>query len=858
MAIKYLSNISLEGNELQNVKIHPAGTSPANGAGGLWYDTSTNKLMVNNGSSWYSVNGDLESLSSANTNVLTIGGTATAPTVDVVTAAIADGGTGLATADQIYDFVTSQVGAVPSETVTSLGLSSNILTYTDENGSDTDIDLSLYLDDSNLARLTSGSINGSTGLATFTRDDSTTFTIDMSAFLDGITVNNTLTSTSTTEGLSAAQGKVLKDLIDALPTEDTNTQLSDGDIAAFGYIKDYTPTEAEITAHEDALTIDYSQLTSTPTVPTNNNQLSNGANYITGVDFDEIGGTQSDLSLSGFNNDLTLAPSNAEQNVQSDWNATSGDAFIQNKPSLFDGAYSSLSGLPTIPTNNNQLTNGSNYISDYTVTSADVTAHEGDITITESQISDLSHFSGSYNDLTDVPSNLGAQNLSIAGNTISLDGGGNSIDVYDQTLATTDDVEFRDITSSNKILAEESYSGTTGAPHATIKGLQTTTAKGSFNIAMYGDSSSTGSNESGYNYGSYSRGQMNSSNGYDGVIYGAYNEAKYNGSDPNGNNASWSSAYGSQTVAKVTGTGDLGYVIGDNVYSIIDNAAADVEFLQGQHTTLDLKNGHVSGSAAVMLLDADHTNATIDGDLAYLQIQGDTLPTPTSGTVRAINSDSTYPSKFDGLIESTSFVKSGGTSSQFLKADGTVDSNTYVTSASIPTNNNQLTNGANYITGYTVTSGDVTAHEGDITITESQISDLNHFSGDYNDLSNLPSIPTVSTASTTAAGIIEIATNTEAKAGSMTNRAVTPQGAKQLVDQQIAADKVNVTIGDGTNTTLTATHNFGNKKCLVSITEVATGDEVYAEIIKNTNDVSVIFGSAPATGAYEVSMFKMS
>jgi len=266
MAIKYLSNISLEGNELQNVKIHPAGTAPANGAGGLWYDTSTNKLMVNNGSAWYSVNGDIESLSSANTNVLTIGGTASAPTVDAVTAAIADGGTGLATADQIYDFVTSQINAIPSETVTSLAFSANTLTYTDEDGNDTALDLSLYLDDTNLARLTSGTIDNTTGVATFTRDDSTTFTIDMSAFLDGITVNNTLTSTSTTEGLSAAQGKVLKDLIDNLP--DNDTQLTDAEIAAMGYIKDYTPTEAEITAHEAALSIAYSQVTGVPSAST--------------------------------------------------------------------------------------------------------------------------------------------------------------------------------------------------------------------------------------------------------------------------------------------------------------------------------------------------------------------------------------------------------------------------------------------------------------------------------------------------------------------------------------------------------------------------------------------------------------
>ena len=32
----------------------------------------------------------------------------------------------------------------------------------------------------------------------------------------------------------------------------------------------------------------------------------------------------------------------------------------------FDGAYSSLSGLPTIPSNNNQLTNGAGYITGIT------------------------------------------------------------------------------------------------------------------------------------------------------------------------------------------------------------------------------------------------------------------------------------------------------------------------------------------------------------------------------------------------------------------------------------------------------------------------------------------------------------
>ena len=119
------------------------------------------------------------------------------------------------------------------DVLTSLGLAANVLTYTDEEGNDTDIDLSLYLDDTNLARLTNGSINGSTGLATFTRDDASTFTIDMSAFLDSITLNDTLTSTSTTEGLTANQGKVLKDLIDVINTNNTGTNTGDQDLSGY-------------------------------------------------------------------------------------------------------------------------------------------------------------------------------------------------------------------------------------------------------------------------------------------------------------------------------------------------------------------------------------------------------------------------------------------------------------------------------------------------------------------------------------------------------------------------------------------------------------------------------------------------
>jgi hypothetical protein len=47
------------------------------------------------------------------------------------------------------------------------------------------------------------------------------------------------------------------------------------------------------------------------TIPTNNNQLTNGAGYITGVDWPDIGGDQAEIPVSGFNNDagyLTAHP----------------------------------------------------------------------------------------------------------------------------------------------------------------------------------------------------------------------------------------------------------------------------------------------------------------------------------------------------------------------------------------------------------------------------------------------------------------------------------------------------------------------------------------------------------------------
>lgn len=159
-------------------------------------------------------------------------------------------------ANTISDFST-QVAI--DETTTSLSLASNILTYTDEDGVQTNIDLSLYLDDTNLARIVSGTLNPTTGIVTFTRDDSSTFTIDFSPLLDNqnasevaVTPVGNLTSTDVQAALQEHQTD-----IDTLNTTDTNLQ-------------------SQITNNDtDISTIQTEQTTQNTNISTNSTNISN-------------------------------------------------------------------------------------------------------------------------------------------------------------------------------------------------------------------------------------------------------------------------------------------------------------------------------------------------------------------------------------------------------------------------------------------------------------------------------------------------------------------------------------------------------------------------------------------------------
>ena len=123
-------------------------------------------------------------------------------------------------------------------------------------------------------------------------------------------------------------------------------------------------------------------------------------------------GTTSTTALAGDTITITTSQSlqiaaNTAKAGFPGFGTTAGTA-LEGNTILFSGAYGDLTGAPTIPTNNNQLTNGAGYITGYTVVESDVTQHQAALSITESQISDLGTYltSVAFSDLTSTPTTL--------------------------------------------------------------------------------------------------------------------------------------------------------------------------------------------------------------------------------------------------------------------------------------------------------------------------------------------------------------------------------------------------------------------------------------------------------------------
>jgi hypothetical protein len=222
-----------------------------------------------------------------------------------------------------------------------------------------------------------------------------------------------------------------------------------------------------------------------------------------------------------------------------------------------------------------------------------------------------------------------------------------------------------------------------------------------------------------------------------GVTYyllGSQSNAKHEGSGNTG--AIWGAF--NQAAISGTGTGTHPFLIGTNQKAELNNVNTSVGSMSGILAVAKTIGGDVTGrmDAAWLQIDGNQGSTTVvDANVLYLQ--ADTGNITASGTMRTIHSVSTLPSLFLGSIESpkffigtseanyleenasgvtrlygdggimietsdgvqmdisdvvvvnseveaTSIKRTGGTSSQFLKADGSVDSSTYSTTDTQP------------------------------------------------------------------------------------------------------------------------------------------------------------------------------
>ena len=189
----------------------------------------------------------------------------------------------------------------------------------------------------------------------------------------------------------------------------------------------------------------------------------------------------------------------------------------------------------------------------------------------------------------------------------------------------------------------------------------------------------------------------------------------------------------------------------------------------------------VNGDARITgILSVGTATITLDPTTIKVQIGTGITIDATTNTIEVAGSkiaDTSGNSKFTGIVTAASFVKSGGTSSQFLKADGSVDTSTYSTTTAVGLATAGLASEdfVGLSTAGISTSGLASedfvglstaglASEAFVGLSTAGISTsglaseafvgLSTFTGDYNNLRNKPTIPTNNNELTNGAGYI--------------------------------------------------------------------------------------------------------
>ena len=320
--------------------------------------------------------------------------------------------------------------------------------------------------------------------------------------------------------------------------------------------------------------------------------------------------------------------------------------------------------------------------------------------------------------------------------------------------------------------------------------------------------------------------------------------------DPNGPNPSIA------TVTAAVTNGGTGLATGGQIYDFVTDSATTIAALNEitENVTIgDATDVTVTTSGDLEVtgdLTVNGTTTTVNSNIVTIDdpvftLGGDTAPTSDDNKDRGIefryHDGSTAKLGFFGFDDSTgdfTFLTSATNSSEvFSGTKGNLDINNISLSGSItsvdgaaPTNGQILIgNGSNNnMQLATITAGegiDITNAAGSITI-------------DAED------------SSTTNKGVVQLATDAEALAGTDTAKVVTPAG--------LAARSFSTSIGDGSATSITITHNLNSRDVIIQLYDNSSYDTVFADVVRTTVDTATIsFAAAPASGDIRVLVTKI-
>jgi hypothetical protein len=422
------------------------------------------------------------------------------------------------------------------------------------------------------------------------------------------------------------------------------------------------------------------------------NQVVIGGGTDLPINISDVTGLQAALDAAGS--------SGGEENVQSDWNVTNAalDSFILNKPTLFSGAYADLTGKPTL------------FDGAYSSLSGLPTLFSG-------SYNDLTNlptlFDGDYNSLTNLPSLFDGTWASLTGKPTLFDGDYNSL----TNLPTLFSGSYNDL-SDKPTLFDGDYGSLTNVPTTFAPSAHTHTASEITDFdTEVSNNTSVAANTAKTSFPGF------------GTTAGTALE---------GDTALFSGAYGDLTGTPTLGTAaatDAADYATSAQGALADSAlqAADIVGLATE-TYVDNAITNVIDAAPAALDTLNELAASLNDDADFagtmttaLAGKSDTGHTHTASDITDFDTEVSNNTSVAANTAKTSFPGFGTTAGTALEGDTALFSGAYADltgKPTIPTNNNELTNGAGYITGYTVTEADVTAHEAALAIDYSQLTSV--------------------------------------------------------------------------------------------------------------------------------------